>query len=470
MGVKLDWDIEAEQGKNKQHKEDSEQRSARYLGVFRLLLSVAVFAAILVGIVYVIMQRWEQVNQRQEQVLVDTVQAEVAALRVGDQVSFNALQQSATDDWYIEQQQRFNDYQTLKVESNVILTGQVLSTEIDGRRARVQVEEIIDGVPYVQTWFYWNYNIRQEDETDEDILGWYHVPPDYTFWGEASEITNESHIIRYSLVDEALANDLNTALENWLADTCLYLDCSTIPLITIDIIPAPNNEVRWANDDPTIWQMLLPSPYTGRARADMPFDNTLQIETANAVANRLIDHISNDAQPLPASDAAYLQETIATWMLGRFVQINPETHLIQSFVDNYDVNSISNILTNLQSTSNLSLLASVAGVQSIPELNVDWRDFILWRLELEDRLIESGDEATWTTLYEFSDESIRAIAYQRFVNTFTATNRTILEANLNLSETGIPQLVARVSVTRGFETGEEIIVFNLIDGTWKRVN
>ena len=70
MGVKLDWDIEAEQGKKKQHREDKHQRGARYRGVFRLILTVALFVAILGGIVYLVFQRLEQVNQQIEQLLV----------------------------------------------------------------------------------------------------------------------------------------------------------------------------------------------------------------------------------------------------------------------------------------------------------------------------------------------------------------------------------------------------------------
>lgn len=57
MGVKLDWDIEAEKGKNKEHREDPIQRNARRFGVFKLFLVVAIFALILGGIAYLVYQR-----------------------------------------------------------------------------------------------------------------------------------------------------------------------------------------------------------------------------------------------------------------------------------------------------------------------------------------------------------------------------------------------------------------------------
>ncbi|MEO1287435.1 MAG: hypothetical protein AAFV93_06675, partial [Chloroflexota bacterium] len=122
MGVKLDWDIEAEKGKRNEHREDSEQRKRRYGGVFRLFLTVAIFASILGGIAYLVFQRYEQVTQYTEQLLVDTVQAEVASLRGGNLTAFEERQRSATDDWSTVQREVYNAYQTLKVESTVVLS------------------------------------------------------------------------------------------------------------------------------------------------------------------------------------------------------------------------------------------------------------------------------------------------------------------------------------------------------------
>lgn len=459
MGVKLDWDIEAEKGKHKEHREDPTQRKARRFGVFRLFLAVAIFSAILGGIVYVVFQRLEQVNQHIEQLLTDTVQAEVAALRVGDLEAFQARQRSATDDWTITQRQVFEDYQTLKISSSVVLSGQVTDTQVDGQRGRVFVEEIIDGVPYTRTWFYWRY---------QD--GWFHVPPDYTFWGESATIENEDYVVRYREVDEQVADAINMSLENWFVDTCTFVDCTTISFITIDIIPAPQSPVRWQENDPNTWQLIVPSPYTDIARTDMPFDSQLQLDVASLLVRRMIDQVSTSSDIVPSSDALYLRTTITAWMVGRFVQINPETHLLDSLIAQYGNDIVASILRNLQSTSDMSLLASSAGVASVADLQADWRDFVLWRLEAEDALITERNEGVWVSLYDFSDATVRDSAYQRYQNNFTATNRNIIEANVTVSNTGIPQLVARVTVTRGFETGDEIIVFNLVNGNWLRAN
>lgn len=459
MGVKLDWDIEAEKGKKKEYREDKEQRGTRYRAVFRLFLTVAIFSCILGGGVYLVFQRIEQVNLQIEQLLSDTVQTEVAALRVGDLTAFEDRQRSATEDWLITQREVYNAYQTLKVDSSIVLSGRILDVEVDGQRGRVQVEEIIDGVPYVQTWFYWRYE-----------EGWYHVPPDYTFLGNADAIESDDYIIRYHEIDAEIASQLDQSLQNWLTDACTIVDCNTIPMITVDIVAAPGASVRPADNEQNAWQFILPSPYTGRARADMPFDTNLQIDMASLLAERLVSQATNGLEPVFASDASYLRETTIAWMVGRFVQLNPETHFMQSLSENYDLSVITSLLRNLQATSGISIVSTVTGNASLADMPLDWRDYVLWRLELEDDLIEAGSESIWVSLYDFTNPDVRDSAYQRYLNNFIASNRSVLSASTVTSDTGTQQLIARVNVTRGFESGEEIIVFNLINGNWLRAN
>jgi hypothetical protein len=458
MGVKLDWDIEAEKGKRKEHKEDFKERSARYLGLFRLLMIILFFLAILGGAAYAIIQRLEQVNSRIEQILSETVQAEIASLRVGDFDGFINIQRSASEDWLISQRQIYEDYQQLKSSSNIILSGQVISLEVDGQRGRIQVQEIIDGVPYLQTWFYWRYE-----------EGWYHVPPDYTFWGEASRIESQYFVIRYQTVDELLAQSVANELESWLNDACSFFACNNLPPITIDILPQALAEIQWAENEQNIWQLIIPSPYLARAREDMPFDRQMQIDAATLLANRLLDFASNNVSVTYPSDAFYLRSGIVTWLVGRFVQINTESYLITSLSSNYNTNTISSLLAELQSTSTLEILNTVTAVP-FTDANLDWRDFVLWRLNTEDELIQSGDEATWAQLYDFRDENLLSIARSRYNNNFTANERFVLEVNRVLASDGTVQLVARVQVTRGFESGEEIVVFSYFNGTWLRVN
>jgi hypothetical protein len=468
MGVKLDWDIEAEQNKQKEHKEDAQERSSRYFASLRLLLAILVFAGILWGIVYLINQRWEQVNQRLEQVLEDTVQAEIAALRVGNFDDYINMQRSATDDWLLSQRAVYEEYQSLKASADVTLSGRIVSTEVSGERGRVQVEEIINNVPYVQTWFYWRYApIVDEDGREVDPGGWRHVPPDYTFWGEPSTIERERFLIRYQAIDELTAEAIASELERWLDDACSFLDCASIPFITIDIVSNPLPEPRWIDND--TWQLLIPSPYLGRARSDKPFSGQLQIDVARLVASRLLDG-QLSTMPVYPSDAFFLHESTVAWLVGRFVQLSSESYLMTSYVERYGIQTIPNLMQNLQPQSDISILATVAGVQSVADLEVNWRDYLSWRVELEDDFIQTGNETAWAALYDFRDENLRSVAYSRYNNNFIADTRTIVDVARANAADGSPQLVLRTQVTRGFETGEEVVVFNLVNGLWLRAN
>jgi hypothetical protein len=91
-------------------------------------------------------------------------------------------------------------------------------------------------------------------------------------------------------------------------------------------------------------------------------------------------------------------------------------------------------------------------------------------LNTEDDLILRGEETAWTQLYDFRDPNLQSVAWSRYNNTFVADERSVLEVNKVLASDGTPQLVARVQVTRGLESGEEIVVFSFFNGTWLRVN
>ena len=60
------------------------------------------------------------------------------------------------------------------------------------------IEEFIDGVSYVQTWFY-----------ERNGSAWLHAAPDFAFWGPAKETTHESVIVRYQAVDEVFAQQIS---------------------------------------------------------------------------------------------------------------------------------------------------------------------------------------------------------------------------------------------------------------------
>ncbi|MEL7233422.1 MAG: hypothetical protein AAGK74_02930, partial [Chloroflexota bacterium] len=157
MGIKLDWEIEAEQSVVQGSGEDKEAKRRRRMAQLRLLLGVVILIGLFASVYGFFVWRLRIVDNEIQRALTDTVQAEVTTLRVSDRNAFLDIQRSASETWAQAQLAEFDEYQALKVNYDVQLTGNVVDVVVDGSRGRVQVEEIIDGIPYVQTWFYWRY-------------------------------------------------------------------------------------------------------------------------------------------------------------------------------------------------------------------------------------------------------------------------------------------------------------------------
>jgi len=297
MGVRYDWEIEAEKTRVQRSGEGPVFARRRRAARLRFLIFLVVILAIFAAIGGFVVLRLQTVEREIEQTLRSTVDAEVTALRLGDFSSFSAIQRSASPDWLQIQQQIFNQYQDLKMQQGVQLTGQITDIHIDRTRARVNVQEIVNGVPYTRVWFYWHY---------ED--GWRHVPPDYTFWGELEVQKVQNVTVRYQMVDKAFGQAVAERVSAWLQTVCAEITCGTLPEMTVEIIPDEALQVSWftGND----WHLQIPSPYIRRARSDMPFDPEIQLTVAEKVVDRLISQLSNNLQPIYPTDAIYLRQSI----------------------------------------------------------------------------------------------------------------------------------------------------------------
>ncbi len=231
MGIKLDWQIEAERAYQRAG-EDPVERSRRRQRRLRVLL----FAVLVVGWVCtiggLIWYRLYTVDEQLRQSLISTVQAEAATLRIGDLGSYMGMQRVAPGgDWYEQQSKMFSAYQTLKTEHALNLTGNVLDTAIDGSRGRALVEEVVDGVSYETVWYYWRYS-----GTDG---GWRHVPTDFTWWGDAQSITGKTSTVNYDQLDTSFAATLADRVDKWWSQGCGYLGCAQTPKLTVEIVPDP---------------------------------------------------------------------------------------------------------------------------------------------------------------------------------------------------------------------------------------
>ncbi|HEX2905459.1 MAG TPA: hypothetical protein VHO69_01260 [Phototrophicaceae bacterium] len=456
MGIKLDWEIEAESSQIKSAGEDPETRRRRRQSRLKLLLFVLAVVAVLGAIAGFMVLRLEQVEFEIEDLLRNTVDAEVAALRLGDWETFATTQRSASGDWMQRQQELFNDYQLLKQEHTLQLTGRILDLILDRQRARVTVEEIIDGVPYSQIWFYWRY---------ED--GWRHVPPDYTFWGEVLRYDGQHVDIRYQAVDTALATSLGPRLDQWVQSGCAALGCSTIPTVMVEILPDEGLELSWDTNNP--WLLQVPSAYLGRARADQPFDPERQLSVANILAERLVTLATNNLQPVYPHDVYYLRQAAVSWLVGRFVQMNTNSFLITSLAQNYGDATVGRLLQALRLDSDVPVLKDVTGVASLEQANLDWRDYLTWRLTVEAELLRRKDETNFLALYDTREDRVRELAYQRLTATPVEVQKTVVSAPVGTSTDGTPEIRAVIQI--GDEaTNREEILFRLVNGLWLRAS
>lgn len=452
MGIRLDWEIEAERERKQQTAgEDPEMRRRRRRTRLRFLIVLFILLAMMSGAVAAVVFRLKQVEQINDQVLRDTVAAEVAALRLGDREDFLNMQRSASENWLRQQDANFDRYQTLKQTQDVNLSGRIIASQIDGSRGRVQIEEIIGGVPYGQVWFYWRY---------ED--GWRHVPPDYTFWGEARTLETEGVEVRYQTIDHTVAEAVAPRVAAWLRQGCAALACPVVPDITIEIVPSATLEPGWSPTDPNVLQ--IPSPYATSARLDMPFDTGLQIKTAERIGERLVSGFT----PSHPSDAYYLRQAIISWLVKRFAEIETNSFLISSLAERYGEQAVGRLLMTMQPNSSVSAISSVTGT-TLDAANLDWRDFLTWRLAVEDEMIINRDETNFLLLYDTADTLVRDRAFARYSSGDPGVPLTVTAVVSQQGANGVPEL--RAMVTGSDPAAEqEDVVFRLVNGDWKRAS
>jgi len=472
MGIRLDWEVEADNRRIRGKGEDPDAKRRRRTAYVRVLMTIGIVLALGAGAVLFVVDRIQDANNEIEQILRDTVEAEVTALRIGDRVAFERVQRSASDAWIEQQRTLFGDYQELlRMDPTLQLTGTILDVEIDDPRARVTVQEIQGGVPYTRLWFYYRF----EEDTDNppdgiaDSWQWYHVPPDTEFWGESATLTGDAVTVDYEAVDADLAESMQAQLDGWLATACTALPCDTLPTVTVTITSDDLLETAWSPVDP--WQLLVESPLRERLRTDMPFDPDMRVEVASLLAVRLATFIRGGAELTPTTDAHYFQnEAIVPWLVGQFLQVNTGETVIDSLAQNYGRGVIGDVLQALTPDATVSVLTQVTGVP-LDQLNIDWRDYFTWRLRLEQQLIAEGLGDAVAALYDTTDTAAIQAANARIQGgTSGLPFNVIVVRPAAPAADGSPQLAATYEVGSDVNVTVLETVFRLRDGTWKRAN
>lgn len=475
MSIKLDWEVEVDRSARTYVGEDPAARRRRYSRYLMVLVTVALAVGLVLGGLSFLVEQVEQINEQVERDLRDTVQAEVTALRLNDWTAFAGFQRSATEDWLQSQRSTFETYQTLLAdeEQDVRLTGRILDVEIDDPRARVQVEEIINGVPYTRVWFYWYYEEDTNNDGEFDLVGWRHVPPDFEFWGDGVTLTGPYATVAYRDMDAEFAPPVYDAVNAWVQRTCGIVTCEDIPPIRIQIVPDESQWIRWTSGvQSSAWVLVLPSPYADKARTDMPFSPEIRADVAQLLAQRLVLFESNERFVFDTTDAYYVQQSTIAWLAGQFAQFNSGAYLVDSIATYYGEGTLGKMLREFPAEANISALSTFIGV-TLDQAPLDWRDFLTWRLQLEHVLINDPGRqrlSAVTSLYDTRETALQQAAEQRYQQGASTEALLVVSAGLTVpSAAGEPQLAATVR-NDGDGQYEFQLLWRLVENNWLRAS
>jgi hypothetical protein len=475
MGIKLDWQVESEQT-HMRATDDPDARRNRRRAQRRFLLLIAGLAGSLALIAGLVIWRLQRVDNQLRQDLLDTVQTEVTALRLGDFANFMAIQRSASDTFLIDQSREFDYYQELKQTHRVQLTGKVLNATIDEQRGRVILEEIIDGVPYKVVWFYWHY----EDTTATAQGGWRRVPDDLTFWGDAAQIDIGSVHIDYYTLDEDLAQALADRLTNWWTLGCAELGCSPPPPLHVEIVAdRPGGSVMWSASDP--WTLRITSPLVERTRADVPLAPELERQIAQQVAGRLVRYAAGDAIPALSSDTTWLHDALAEWLASLALSDSSGSGFVNSLIAFYGSGVPRTLLSASGPAATLddvmtTITGSALPVMDTDRLNaLDWTSFFQWRLDLEYRLAAQADSSgAFLALYDPDNLYAMGEATSRLEDPAYAAQTVPQVTTVTIARDAYSQTYAYAETIRtmsdGTITNAGTVIWRATGGTWKRTS
>ncbi len=395
--VKFDWEVKSINPAQKipldaTASSDLENRQVMLPFVMMLIILVVVG-----GVIGFALYRLEQIQKTIQNRLHETVKAEVSFLRLGDRTQFLAVQRSASPSWLETQATLYEDYQYLKTQQVLTLNAEIVSTVIDGNRARVQVMEQINGQAYLQTWFYWNY---------ED--GWRHVPTDYTFWGELKTQTGEYINLTYAELDQAIAIDLLNTLEGGLAQVCLWITCEPL---NIHLVSREGLSVNWSVTIPN--QLEVTSPYVERVALHQPIAETLMGDVTLQIAKHLAQANGASLQTGDFSDRAFIENQLVAYIQSHLLTGESVSNLFIDLNTHFESPKIQEVLQLSLQNSFIPLLQALFAESILGEMPIDWSPYANWLLSREHAYWDIEDSAAFNTLY-LNDSLSQLVAMTRY--------------------------------------------------------
>ncbi|MCS7072454.1 MAG: hypothetical protein NZM00_13185, partial [Anaerolinea sp.] len=418
----------------------------------RALIVMLVFLGLVGAGIGALVLRLNAVTQAEIAELRATVAAEIAALRIGDQRAFLQFQRSASEDWIERQRATFNRYRQEFLTNGLQLPGTIRAIDIQDRTARVIVEEISGGRIRQRVWFYWRY---------ED--GWFHVLPDYTFWGEPAVLTGERVTVHYRTLDADFAAALYRAAERWLATICDSFGCEALPGLTVHIVPDEIESAGWTPGQP----LTLRSPYADAYQPDAPLDQPVISDLPVRIAEWVVDRALNSPPQYPA-DAVFLRQAAIAWLRDAMTGAPTTSYLFQDLAARFGAQSIGIIVRGIGPTDDLDAVPPLLGAADLAALNADWRDYLTWRLALERDFIAAGNQAGLLALYDPTNPALAVVAQAR-LQAGIPEARTVVSARQSIASDGVPQVRTLAQIGDDPARQEEI-TFRLINSLWVRAS
>jgi hypothetical protein len=447
MSVKLDWEIEADRASERAGVDPLRQQERRRERIILMVLTLLILGGVF-SIGALLFWRIRSVDQALEQGLTSAARAEVLALKIGDLPGFLGLMRGGSADWTPAQSARFGRYQVLKEGGKIQFTDNILTTEVDGQRGRVTVEEILDGQRQMAVWYYWRYPD-----------GWRHVPSDLTFWGEADTIKGKQTTIEFKAMDRPYAEALATRIERWWTQQCPVLGCTNVPPLTLRIVADTDQRPTWDTENTADGLVLkIGSPLAVGDRAPLDLPPLWEQAIAAKLAERLFDHATGNLQTNPNTDAAWLRDSVIDWLTAAMLGRGDLTQIafIDSIQKKYGVASVASIVQTLSVNSDISIVGR-ALKQPLEALDLDWRTFFQWRLALEKEFVKVGNQKELLELWDSTPEALSALRVR-----FTQTT-------LPLPQVETVQLNGTTATIGAKTNGQPAqMQFRVVNGTWKR--
>ncbi len=445
MSVKLDWQIEADRAAERAGEDPAFHRERRRQKLLLLLLTLALLGGVFF-IGALLFWRIASVDNALRQGLINAARAETLALKIGDLPAFLGLMRGGAADWTPTQSARFNRYQTLKQKGQIQFTDNILDAEVDGQRGRIVIEETLDGQRQMVVWYYWRYPD-----------GWRHVPSDLTFWGEPDAITGKETTVKFKSMDRGYADALSKRVERWWTTNCVYLGCTTLPPLTVEIIAGADQRPAWDENAETP-TLKIGSPLATGDRAPIDIPSMWEQSIAEKLATRLFDISTGNLQTNPNTDAAWLRSSVIEWLTAVMLGRGDMTQIafIESIQKKYNAAGVASIVQSLSVNSDISIVGRALR-QPIESLDLDWRTFFQWRLALEKEFVKVGNQKELLNLWDSTPEALAAFRIR-----FTQTN-------LPLPQVETVQLIGNTATIGAKTNGQPAqIGFRVVNGTWKR--